>query len=389
MGQKSSKGSVSITNCNGRIRLRWRYQGIRYSLSLFSYNKANLTLARKSVLQLELDIINNQFDETLIRYGKSTTESVQAEPVIQSSIKPDLVKCFELWTREYRQIDCERKSHYRHTRNILKRWADVPLDQLVFALNKEKFCAQTFNERLSILRGFSQWMVKQKTWASNPFEDVSKRKKDKSIKPERKPFSIDEIFSILEAVRTDRFCPHSSRFKHSYYYPFLYFIFKTGVRNAEAIGLRVKHIDFQNAVIHIKETMARTVKGTNAAARVRKQTKNGKERILPLTQDLRDVIAPMVYNKLEDDLVFPSYTGGPIDDRMFQRRIFSIVLKHLDIPHRVLYACRHIFGSRCIESGITPVMTAFLMGNNPETALRNYTHQLGLPTQLPDVNPTQ
>jgi integrase len=30
-------------------------------------------------------------------------------------------------------------------------------------------------------------------------------------------------------------------------------------------------------------------------------------------------------------------------------------------------------------------MTAFLMGNNPETALRRYTHQMSLPTELPDV----
>lgn len=83
--------------------------------------------------------------------------------------------------------------------------------------------------------------------------------------------------------------------------------------------------------------------------------------------------------------MFQSFSGGAIDDRMFQRRVFKPVLKELGIANRDLYACRHTFGSRCIDQGITPVMTAFLMGNNPETALRNYTHQITLPKSLPDI----
>jgi integrase len=157
------------------------------------------------------------------------------------------------------------------------------------------------------------------------------------------------------------------------------------VRNAEAVGLRVGSLDFTKNIIVIKESLARTVNGTHAEARVRKATKNGKIRMLPLTEDLREVLLPMVAGKGSDDLVFQSFTGQCIDDRMFQRRVFSLVLKGLNIPHRVLYACRHTFGSRCIDAGITPVMTAFLMGNNPETALRNYTHQISIPKDLPKI----
>ncbi len=56
LGQKSNKGAVSITNCEGRIRLRWRYQGKRYSLSLSIYNKLNLLQAGKTALQIVLTI---------------------------------------------------------------------------------------------------------------------------------------------------------------------------------------------------------------------------------------------------------------------------------------------------------------------------------------------
>ena len=97
------------------------------------------------------------------------------------------------------------------------------------------------------------------------------------------------------------------------------------------------------------------------------------------------MLKAIIKGKKQDELVFLSPTGKSIDDHNFQNRVFKKVLNELGISERVLYACRHTFGSRCIDAGITPVMTAFLMGNNPETALRNYTHQLNVPDTLPSI----
>ena len=62
MGHKSSKGSVSIAEYKGRIRLRWRHQQKRYSLNLSIYNQLNLLQAKKTALQIEQDIITGNFD---------------------------------------------------------------------------------------------------------------------------------------------------------------------------------------------------------------------------------------------------------------------------------------------------------------------------------------
>lgn len=56
MGQKNSKGTVTIANADGRIRLRWRYNTKRYSLSLFAFTKQNLLHAKKTALEIEQDI---------------------------------------------------------------------------------------------------------------------------------------------------------------------------------------------------------------------------------------------------------------------------------------------------------------------------------------------
>ena len=380
LGHKSPKGAVSVSNYKGRIRLRWRYQGKRYSLSLSAYTKVNLNAVRKIVLQIELDMANGQFDESLINYGSKVVKTIE-EPKKPQTI----VTCFEKWVKDYKQLDCDKNSDYYHLRGTLKKWGEIDPSEMLARLNTEKYSPKTYNERLSMLNGFSNWMVKQEGWSFNPFDGVSRRKVKKTVKQDRIPFNEEEIRLILDAIKNDRFCPPSSRYKHSFYYPFIYFIFKTGVRNAEAVGLRVSSLDFKHKTIVIKESLARTLKGTHAAARVRKETKNGKVRIMPMTEDLEELLLPQTIVKAPDDLVFQSFYGEAIDNRMFQRRVFSVVLKKLNISHRVLYACRHTFGSRCIESGINPVMTAFLMGNNAETALRNYTHQLSIPKDLPKI----
>jgi len=377
LGIKNQKGTVSIENYRERVRLRWRYQTKRYSLNLSNYNKSTLLQAKKVALLIEQDIVNNQFDFTLRRYSGKANSVVGNENTI--------VKYFEEWTSSYKQMDCERHTNYNSVRNMLRNWGKIEQTNIHKKLNAETFCAATYNRRLTMLKGFVKWLVKAQIWTLNPLEDINPRKYKKVKEAKRKPFTEEEISKILAAFKNDTFSPKFSAFKHSHYYPFIYFIFKTGVRNAEAIGLRVSSVDLKHKQIHIREVLARSIKGTSAALRIRKETKNGKERVLPLTTDLVQVLNPIIEGKQKDDLVFQSPTGLAIDDNNFQPRIFKKVLKELKIEERVLYACRHTFGSRCIDSGITPVMTAFLMGNNPETLLSNYTHQLNIPKELPSI----
>ena len=377
MGQKNSKGVVSIINAEGRIRLRWRYQANRHSLSLGAYTKSNLIQARIIALKIEQDILVNNFDKTLFKYT--------GKVVLKQTISKSFVNLFEEWVKEYKQMDCEIHTNYNATRNMIRKWNQVSQNNIVKKLNTETFCSSTYNRRLIILKSFVNWLIVQKLWDINPLLSVN-NKRNKIIKnPNRTPFSEEEIRRILDAFKQNTACSSHSNFKHSQYYPFIYFIFKTGCRPSEAVGLRVSSVNPENQTITIKEVLARTIKHTSSLQRIRKETKNGKIRTLPLTKDLSAELNLVLINKQPDDLVFLSPKGKAIDDKNFQARVFRQVLNKLEISHRVLYACRHTFGSRCIDSGLSPVMTAFLMGNSPEVALKNYTHQIQIPKTLPEI----
>jgi integrase len=380
LGHRSPKGAVSISNNKERIRLRWRYHGKRYSFSLSSISKTHHLEAQKVALQIEQDVLTGCFDSTLVKYGAR-----KKEPGGEVGFPETFVQQFEWWVKQLLHMDCELHINYNAFRNRIRKWGKVEEGNVLKKMNSETFSNSTYNRRLTLLKHFVKWLVKNGVWNSNPVEDIQKKKVKKVKQEKRQPFTTDEISMILHAIKNDEACCANSNYKHNHYYPFIYFLFKTGVRNAEAIGLRVKHIHWEKGLVEISEVLARTFKSTSAVNRVRKETKNGKIRFIPLTQDLKEVLLPIIQGRNADDLVYTSPFGKAIDDKNFQNRVFKKVLQHLGIRERVLYACRHTFGSRCIESGINPVMTAFLMGNNAETALRNYTHQMSLPKELPKI----
>jgi integrase len=375
MGHKNGKGTVSITVYKERIRLRWRYCSKRFSVNLSAATELNMLQAKKLALQIEQDLILGSFDETLFKYnGKQTANSNKGKSFAEN---------FEYWVKNYRQRDCDLHTDYNSTRSMVRKWGRVDASNVVKKLNSETNVAVTFNRRLSILKSFIDWLVEYKIWEVNPLASVQRKRIKAKKLTTREPFTLEEISRILEAFRTNSVCSPYSNTKHDRYFPFVFFLFKTGVRNAEAIGLRVKHVDFTANLIHIKEVLARTLKSTGAHNRVRKSTKNEKERVLPLTQDLATILKPLVEKRGPDELVFVSPQKKSMDDENFRKRVFYPVLDKLGIRRRVIYACRHTFGSRCIDAGLTPVATAFLLGNSPQTALKRYTHQLSIPDVLP------
>lgn len=400
MGQKSKtpKGEISVTNCEGRIRLRWRYAGERYSLNLpLAYEPENLHLATVKVTEIKLDMLIGCFDTSLKKYGYSDNpKSIKAKSghleALEKSEKlvhlHELASKFNEWGKNIRNIDVENSIDYLYIRRWLEKQINIPVHLIPEKLNNEIWAVTTYNRRLSYLNTFLAWLVESAIIERNPLKNVcKKREKSKKKCLRRKPLEEKEIVTFLEAIKNDTHCPSSSRFKHSYYYPFLVFIFHAGVRNAEAIGLRVKHIDFANKQIEISETFARTVKGTNHAARIEKGTKMQNTRYLPLSIELSEILEVQVKNKKPDDFVFTSQQGLSIDDRMLQRRIVKPVLKELGFGDRDLYAARHSFGTRAVQQGMALTDVAYLMGHsNIETAIRNYVSVTRQAPVLPTIS---
>ena len=300
--KKSRKGEISIENYRERIRLRWRYAGERYSLSLpYSYLPENMYHGAIKAAEIKLDIAKGCFDPTLEKYNPMPMVRLQPKAELAPTLKRndeafvpiiDLVRYFNEWGTNVRNIDIDRTTYYLRARSFLEKCKGAPLEQLPLKLNQENWSVSTYNERLSLLNTFFLWLIDSEIISKNPLKGVRRKKnKRKRRNPKREPLEEKEIIQILNAVRNDTYCPPASNFKHSFYHPFLAFIFFTGVRNAEAIGLRVKHVDLDNKRVEISEAFARTIKGSNHSARFQKGTKTENSRYLPLTDELVELLS--------------------------------------------------------------------------------------------------
>lgn len=382
--KKSPKGEIGVDDNNGRLRLRWRYAGERYSLNLpYAYLPENMHHATLKSTEINLDIMKGCFDPSLEKYNSAphppAIPRAQAMPEIR---RPDnslicldmLVPDFNDWGKNIRNVDVDNAVDYLYVRRLLEKWTGVPVAEIAGRLNEQPWVATTYNRRLTMLQTFFAWLVDNGKLEKNPLKDVCrKRNKKKGKNPRRAPLTDQEIGIFLEAIRNNIYSHPSAFHKHSHYYPFLLFVFSTGVRNAEAIGLRVRHVDLMGKRVEISETFARTLKGSNHAARVQKGTKTENTRWLPLTDDLVGLLHRQIANKQADDFVFPSPKGLSIDDQTLQKRTLKPVLRKLGLGDRDLYAARHSFGTRAARQGVPVTDIAYLMGHTTiNTAIRNY-----------------
>ncbi|HEY1115680.1 MAG TPA: DUF3596 domain-containing protein, partial [Chitinophagaceae bacterium] len=148
MGQKlkTPKGEISVTNCQGRIRLRWRYAGERYSLNLpYAFNPENLHFANVKVAEIKLDMIKGSFDASLEKYGylppikplKPKTGPLEAKKEEKLLFLNDLSANFNDWAKHFRNVDIDNSIDYLYIRKWLEKGKNVPIHSIAEKLNSE------------------------------------------------------------------------------------------------------------------------------------------------------------------------------------------------------------------------------------------------------------
>lgn len=360
---------MKIEVFRNKLRIRFNYQQKSFSLTLGDNIPENYKRGIGIIARLRADIQRNCFDESLFSYKETTLG------IVSQTFR--LAEYFNRWLLVFGN---SAPYNVITTQRMINKWKLKSANDIPALLYKQSLAPNTFNCRLNILKRFIKWAMKKGIINEDPLDDISSVKVQQK-REQRKPFQDDEIAMILDAFSSDKYHRYGRK-----YYPFIKFMFMTGVRNAEAIGLQVRKIDFRRKLILIDQTLARTRKGSYANARIFKSTKTNNSRFLPMDGDLEHLLKDASGGKKDNDLVFTSVNGKAIDDHLFQKRVFKPMLKKLGIPERDLYATRHTFGTLSIEQGINPIAVGYMMGHsNPKTVLGCYSHVRNIPKNLPSI----
>ncbi|WP_348254074.1 site-specific integrase [Leptolyngbya sp. AS-A5] len=201
--------------------------------------------------------------------------------------------------------------------------------------------ASTWNTRRRFIKACVNWAIAEGlVQGKNPWNNLKPRRGKKTG---AKPFTKEEIALILEAFESDRFCSKFSPYKHSFYVPFLKFLFLTAVRPGEAIALQWKHIDFENDLIEISEAIGRDLEFSPYTTRkTRKETKTGTTRYLPINPALKKLlISHLSTGANPDALAFPGARNSKFLDTRAFRETWKKVLDELGLEYRNPYQTRH------------------------------------------------
>lgn len=382
---KGSHGTVGIESFRGKLRLRLPrhlYNGKQKYLSLgLTDTPENQKIAEAKKREIESDIakdlvVSGSFDYTLAKYRHKThltlIQSIKVNQDSQTSL--NLV---ELWSKytEFKASQVEQTTLIRDYGKIKKRIDKLPTQKINDAVAirdylLKVYASETAKRTLKQFNACCNWAVRSKLIESNPFDGMaSEIKSKKNSNTSRKTFKKAEKEAIIEAFTQNTYCSKYAPVSHSFYLPYVKFLFLTGCRPEEAVALQWKHIE--KNYINFCEAIATDVK-------IRKSTKTHESRIFPINKQLKsllDEIKPE--NAKDEDLLFPSKTGNILDAHNFLNRVWKPVVEALVKDGQVKqylpqYNCRHTFITMALEAGVTVVQVSKWVGNSPEIIMKHY-----------------
>jgi integrase/recombinase XerC len=218
---------------------------------------------------------------------------------------------------------------------------------------EEHDTARTINRKISTLKAFYQFLIRNKYLETNPMDKIINPKQSKRLTAFVSVQDMERLFEQLE---------FSNDFEGKRDKVILELFYATGVRLSELMQVKKRDLDFYAGTIRIFG-------------------KRKKERIIPIVPQMAAHLQDYI-NFLEKEFNFVNYNenifvtnkGKPI----YPKLIYRIVRKYLDavttIDKRSPHALRHTFATHLLDNGADLLAIKELLGHSSLAATQIYTH---------------
>ncbi len=221
-------------------------------------------------------------------------------------------------------------------------------------LNEKQYARRTIARRISALRSFFKFLVREAVIEASPLTKVRTPKLEKKL-----PAFLDEI-EINELLdMPDKSKPLGVRDQ-----AVLEMLYATGCRVSELVGLTTERIDLSNRYVMLLG-------------------KGNKERVVPVGKTCCQALAAYYpvrsqllqkYHQPEHEAVFVNSRGGSLTDRSVRRildKYITTLALHKNVsPHTI----RHSFATHLLEHGADLRAVQELLGHANLSTTQIYTH---------------
>lgn len=254
-----------------------------------------------------------------------------------TAYKTDLNQYQSFLSEEFDSVSILETGH-RHARAFIAK------------LMQEGNSAKTVNRKLSCLKAFFKFLLKQQIIPENNISKVQGPKTAKNL-----PVFVEELNMevLLDEVKfEDDYNGMLNRL-------ILNLLYQTGIRRSELLNLKTENIDLHNSEIKVLG-------------------KRNKERIIPINLELKRNLNAFIHVKqekeLRQDFMFVTIKNKPLS----VSQVYTIVKKYLTLvttlhkksPH----VLRHTFATHLLNNGADLNAVKELLGHANLSATQIYTH---------------
>ncbi|MDD2905094.1 MAG: tyrosine-type recombinase/integrase [Sulfurimonas sp.] len=328
------------------IWIRFTHNGKNYRKTLNLENtKANMKLAKNEIMPtMQLKLLNGElFEKTVPTIDEYSKKSFDIHSV----------------SRKKTTQDDYRISYDKHIKPYLGKRKINSLKPSDISLWQNKVLKSVSASRMKVIRAVLSTILndalRDEIIERNPLTLVST---PKIAKPVISPFSLSEIFSIIDKA--------DGQFKN-----FFALAFFTGMRSGEMIGLKWENVDFFRNEIYVKQALkmgqVTTPKTTSSVRYV----------------DIIDTLLPYLQMQFrltgnQNSYVFLNESGENFYDiKRIRNTHWKRVLKECSFEYRPIYHTRHTFATLMLENGEDILWVSNMLGHTDSTmTLSRYTRYI-------------
>lgn len=217
-------------------------------------------------------------------------------------------------------------------------------------LRGEQSAAKTLHRKLSTLKSFYKYLLRQGWVDASPLVGIVAPKI-----PKRLPvFAKEGEMQAVLALRGDDFVSKTAHL-------LVNILYGTGMRSAEVQGLKESQLDFSNRVIKV-------------------YGKGGKERILPMTEKLEELLREYIQDKLNlgvevnRERLLVKENGKALSQKDVYAAARMALGEAVGLEKRSPHVLRHTFATHLLNQGADLNAVKELLGHSSLAATQVYTH---------------
>ena len=221
-------------------------------------------------------------------------------------------------------------------------------------LHDKEYSRNTISRKISSLRSFYQFMIKNEWISDNPFTYIQMKRKQNKLPG----FLYEKEIAILfDSVSGDS--PLDKRNT-----AIIELLYATGIRVSECVSIKLSDIDMENAIVLING-------------------KGGKQRYVPFGSFCHEALVDYIKNsrvelmekrQVSHDYLFVNHYGQPLTAKGVQYILDQLIKKSSLTTNIHPHIFRHTFATHLLDNGADMRTVQELLGHSSLSSTQIYTH---------------